>query len=52
MKGPSYAEKRDAAISHTNRVAEVEKIAGHPKQWDRYVEKRQKQVKIQKRGKA
>ena len=36
----NYAQKRDAATAQTERVEKSE--AGHPKSWDRYVEKRQK----------
>lgn len=50
MRAPSYEQKRDAAISQTARVEEAESIAGHPKRWDKYIEKRQKQVKEQSRA--
>lgn len=47
----SYADKRDAATSQTARIEEVQKIQGHPKQWDRYIAARQKAVKeLTKRG--
>ena len=47
----SYADKRDSAVSQTARVEEVEKIQGHPKSWDQYIAKRQKQVKEQSHAK-
>ena len=40
--------------THAAKIAEkVEKIeAGHPKEWDRYIASRQKQVKTQSKGKS
>lgn len=47
----TYAGKQEAAVAQTARIAEVEKIQGHPKSWDRYIASRQKQVKEQSNAK-
>lgn len=52
MKVSRYEEKFKAADTQTKRIDKAEAREGHPKAWDKYIEKRKRQVAQQSNGHA